>query len=68
MDIRTSYHGATIVRMAEETLQSLVANLVDNGRMKATCKAVVSNKAFQDVLRAESKDASAVFLGFQDLS
>lgn len=39
--------------------------LVEHGRMKATCRAVVSNKQFQDILLEESKDASVVFLGFR---
>lgn len=47
--------------MAETELH----NLVDAGRVTATCKAVISDKDFKDILLEESKDASVVFLGFR---
>ncbi|MBW1983661.1 MAG: amino acid permease [Deltaproteobacteria bacterium] len=40
-------------------------SLVEKGRMTATSKAVVSKKQFKDIVFKESKDASAVFLGFR---
>ncbi len=46
---------------AEEEL----AKLAEYGRLDAVCRAVISNRPFTELLHDESKDASAVFLGFR---
>jgi len=42
-----------------------LGNLADQGRITASCKAVVSDGKFKDTLIQESQDASVVFLGFR---
>ena len=48
-------------KMAEKALY----DLAEAGRIEASIKVIVSKEPFKDVLKEESGDATAVFLGLQ---